>query len=89
MVYEENKDNSSYGLGRFIASVVKPPPLLFHYIQPSNYTLIQADKWSQNGQSLDIILQIKTRTNFLQRCIQYFSKIEKLYSLYSIHYIGS
>jgi hypothetical protein len=27
---------------------------IFHYKQPSNYTLIQADKWSQNNQSVDV-----------------------------------
>ena len=60
MVYEENKDKSSYELGKFIASVVKPPPLLFQYKEPSNYTLIQADKWSQKGQSLDVSFDLSS-----------------------------
>jgi hypothetical protein len=63
MVYEQNKDKTSYELGTFIASVVKPPPLLFHYKQPSNYTLIQADKWSQNGQSLDVSFDLSPILN--------------------------
>jgi uncharacterized protein YkwD len=53
-VYEQNKDKSSYKLGRLIASIAKPPPLFSKYQQPSNYTLIQADKWSENSQSIDI-----------------------------------
>jgi uncharacterized protein YkwD len=54
LIYEQNKDKNSYGLGKLIASVVKPPPLFSHYTQPTNYILIQAAKWSQNGQSIDV-----------------------------------
>jgi Cysteine-rich secretory protein family len=60
IIYEDNKDKSSYELGKFIASVVKPPPLLFHYKQPSNYTLIQADKWSQKDQTLDVSFDLSS-----------------------------
>lgn len=54
LVYDQNKDNKSYKLGKFIASVVKPAPLLSQYKQPSNYTLIEADKWSQNDEYIDV-----------------------------------
>ncbi len=63
LVYEQYKDKSSYELGNFIALVVKPPPLFFHYKQPSNYTLIQADKWSQKDQSLDVSFDISPILN--------------------------
>ena len=60
LIYEENKDKGSYELGKFTASVVKPPPFLFHYEQPSNYTLIQADKWSQKDQLIDVSFDLSS-----------------------------
>jgi uncharacterized protein YkwD len=58
LLYEKNKDENSYDLGEFIAMVVKPPPLLSWYKEPSNYTLVQATKWSEPEQSVDIIFDI-------------------------------
>jgi uncharacterized protein YkwD len=54
LVYRQHKDDMSYKLGKFIATIVKPPPLFSQYEQPSDYTLIQADKWSTDGQSFDV-----------------------------------
>jgi hypothetical protein len=54
LVYRQHKDDMSYTLGEFIATIVKPPPLFSYYKQPSGYTLIQADKLLTNGQSFDI-----------------------------------
>src|SRR5215203_1794630 len=41
-LYEKNRDKNSYELGKFVALVVKPPPFLSSYEEPSNYTLVQA-----------------------------------------------
>jgi hypothetical protein len=54
LVYDENKDKSSYKLGKLIASIVKPPPPFSKYEQPANYTLIQTEKWSEDSRSIDI-----------------------------------
>jgi uncharacterized protein YkwD len=54
LVYEQNKDKDSYKLGKLVALVVKPAPLFSHYTQPANYVLIQAAKWVQNGQTIDV-----------------------------------
>jgi uncharacterized protein YkwD len=45
LIYEQHKDDTFYQLGKQIAYIVKPLPPNYHYEQPSNYTLIQADKW--------------------------------------------
>jgi hypothetical protein len=78
-VYEENKDNDSYELGEFIASVVKPPPLLFHYKQPSNYTLLEADKWSQDNQSLDVSFDLSSilKKKGVYTIVVYFTNNDK------------
>jgi hypothetical protein len=54
LVYKQHKYGMSYTLGKFIATIVKPPPLFSYYEQPSDYTLIQAYKWSADGQSFDV-----------------------------------
>ena len=56
--YEENKGETSYELGDLVALVVKPSPLLSWYKESSNYTLVQANRWSEQNQSIDIILDI-------------------------------
>ena len=56
LIYEQHKDDTFYELGKQIALIVKPLPPNYHYEPsafhihphfepPSNYTLIQADKW--------------------------------------------
>jgi hypothetical protein len=60
LTYEENRDKDSYGLGTLLASVVKPLPLFFNYKKPSNYTLIVADKWFQNTQSVNITFDLSS-----------------------------
>ena len=57
-MFEENKDKVSYTLGKLVGQVVKPPPVFSQYNPPSNYTLIEASKWIQNGKSLDIIFDL-------------------------------
>ena len=58
LLYEKNKNEKSYKLGEFVALVVEPPPFLSWYKEPSNYTLVQANKWSEHDQSIDIIFDI-------------------------------
>ena len=79
IVYEENKDNDSYELGEFVASVVKPAPLLFHYKQPSNYTLLEADKWSQDNQSLDVSFDLSSilKKKGVYTIVVYFTNNDK------------
>lgn len=47
-------------MGTLLASVVKPLPLFFNYKKPSNYTLIVADKWFQNTQSVNITFDLSS-----------------------------
>jgi hypothetical protein len=49
LLYEQNKDKISYTLGKLVAQVIKPPPVFSQYNPPSNYTLIEASKWKQDG----------------------------------------
>jgi hypothetical protein len=58
LTYQENKDKNSYKLGEFVASIVQPPPLFSIYDQPSNYTLIRADNWSQNGRLINVTFDL-------------------------------
>ena len=90
IVYEKNKDNSSYGLGKFVASVVKPPPFLFHYEQPSNYTLIQADKWSQKDQLLDVSFDLSPilKRKGVYTIVAYFTDNNKKFPEYHIQYFS-
>jgi len=60
LTYEENREKNSYALGTLLASVVKPLPLFFNYKKPSNYTLIVADKWFQNTQSVNITFDLSS-----------------------------
>jgi hypothetical protein len=56
--YRQNKNIGSYSLGKLTALVVKPHPVFSDYKPPSNYTLIEANKWIQDGRSLDIIFDL-------------------------------
>ena len=71
LLYEQHKDDRSYGLGELIAVVVKPLPSNYYYVNTSAHTLIQADKWwsssflsrlvtsgDHNQQSIDIEFDI-------------------------------
>jgi hypothetical protein len=58
LLYEQNKDKTSYELGKAVAQVVRPPPVFSQYNQPTNYTLIEANKWIQDGKSIDIHFDI-------------------------------
>ena len=60
LLYEKNMDKSSYELGKLIAQVVKPPPAFSQYKPASNYTLIKANKWIQEGRSLDVVFDMSS-----------------------------
>jgi hypothetical protein len=60
LLYEKNRDKSSYELGKLIAQVVKPPPAFSQYKPAGNFTLIEASKWIQDGRSLDIIFDMSS-----------------------------
>lgn len=72
-VYEQNKHNDTYKLGILSASVIKPAPLFSEYKEPSNYTLIQAEKWSQQNGSVDIRFDISpvTKTTGVYTIVTY------------------
>jgi Cysteine-rich secretory protein family len=50
-LYEQHKNDRSYGLGKFIAAIVKPLPSNYYYLEPSTHELIQADKWWSSSSS--------------------------------------
>lgn len=58
--YRQNRNNGSYSLGKLTALVVEPPPIFSNYEQPANYTLIEANKWIQDGRSLDIVFDLSS-----------------------------
>jgi uncharacterized protein YkwD len=54
-VYQRDKNRTSYDDGRNVAYIVKPAPFGYNYPTETNYTLIQADKWTMsNSSSFDI-----------------------------------
>ncbi len=53
-VYEQNKDLLSYSAGELVAVVVKPPPPGYYYESSEDYEVIEADRWTVGGDSVDI-----------------------------------
>jgi uncharacterized protein YkwD len=56
--YIQGRENSSYALGKLVAIVVKSPPLFTSYKEPSNYTIIEAKEWMQDGTFIDIMFDL-------------------------------
>lgn len=56
--YEQHKADGSFSLGNLSALVVKPLHPFLDYKPSSNYTLIEASKWIQDGRSLDIVFDL-------------------------------
>jgi hypothetical protein len=52
--YNKFRDQTFYDNGEFIAMVVEPAGSGYHYIQPSNYTIIEARRWETEGQSFHL-----------------------------------
>jgi uncharacterized protein YkwD len=52
--YLDNFNRTSYDSGTLIAEVAEPAPAGSYYVQPSNYTLIEAAKWDTTNNSMAI-----------------------------------
>jgi hypothetical protein len=53
-VYEQNKDLLSYSAGELVAAVVKPLPPGYYYESSEGYDIIEADRWTVQGDSVNI-----------------------------------
>ena len=53
-VYEQNKDLLSYSAGELVAMVVKPLPPGYYYESPQGYNLIEANRWDDQRDSVDV-----------------------------------
>jgi hypothetical protein len=53
-VYEQNKDLLSYSAGELVAVVVKPPPPGYYYEPLEGYDMIEADRWTVQGDSVNV-----------------------------------
>jgi uncharacterized protein YkwD len=53
-VYDAHKDDTSYGLGEFVAVVVEPPPFGAFYREADEYVLIIGEQWRISGQDFNI-----------------------------------
>jgi hypothetical protein len=52
--YEQNKDLLSYSAGELVAVVVKPPPPGYYYEPLEGYDMIEADRWTVQGDSVNV-----------------------------------
>jgi uncharacterized protein YkwD len=52
--YEENKHALSYSAGELVASVAKPLPPGYYYEQQEGYSIIVANRWAEQGESVDV-----------------------------------
>jgi hypothetical protein len=57
-VYEQNKQLMSYSTGELVAIVVKPLPPGYYYKSLQSYNLIEANKWTVQGNSVDVIFDL-------------------------------
>jgi uncharacterized protein YkwD len=53
-VYEQNKDLLSYSAGELVAVVVKPPPPGYYYEPLEDYDIIEANRWTVQGDSVNV-----------------------------------
>lgn len=53
-VYEQNKNLLSYSAGELVSMVVKPLPPGYYYESPQGYNLIEANRWDDQGDSVDV-----------------------------------
>ncbi|HEX2168806.1 MAG TPA: CAP domain-containing protein [Nitrososphaera sp.] len=53
-VYEQNKNLLSYSAGELVAVVVKPPPPGYYYEPLEGYDMIEADRWTVQGDSVNV-----------------------------------
>jgi uncharacterized protein YkwD len=57
-VYEQNKQLISYSTGELIAMVVKPLPPGYYYKSLESYNLIEANRWSVQGNSVNVMFDL-------------------------------
>jgi uncharacterized protein YkwD len=58
--FSDEVSSKSYGLGRLVGLVVKPPQLFTKYQKSENYTLIIASIWKQNDTSFEVRYDLPT-----------------------------
>ena len=58
--FSNEVSSKSYGLGRLVGLVVKPPQLFTRYPKSENYTLVVASIWRQNNKSFDVRYDVPT-----------------------------
>jgi uncharacterized protein YkwD len=52
--YEQNKNLLSYSAGELVAVIVKPLPPGYYYESQEGYDIIEADRWSEQSDSVNI-----------------------------------
>jgi uncharacterized protein YkwD len=57
-VYEQNKQLMSYSTGELVAMVVKPLPPGYYYKSLQSYNLIEANRWTVQGNSVDVVFDL-------------------------------
>jgi uncharacterized protein YkwD len=57
-VYEQNKQLMSYSTGELAAMVVKPLPPGYYYKSLQSYNLIEANRWTVQGNSVDVVFDL-------------------------------
>lgn len=61
--YEQNKQLLSYSAGELVAVVVKPLPLGYYYETPEDYSLIEANRWGEDDDSVNITFNLAEAVN--------------------------
>jgi uncharacterized protein YkwD len=56
--YDQNKQLLSYSVGELAAVVVKPLPPGYYYEVPEGYSLIQANRWGGEGDSVNVMFNL-------------------------------
>jgi uncharacterized protein YkwD len=58
-IYEQHRDDKSYGLGKLIALVAEPAPEGTAYKQPDKFSIIEAQNWQVQGSEFDIAFSLQ------------------------------
>jgi hypothetical protein len=56
--YEENKNKLNYSMGNLGLIVNKPLEFYKQYVQPENYSVIEAENWDIHNQSINILFKL-------------------------------
>jgi uncharacterized protein YkwD len=57
-VYEQNKQLMSYSTGELVGMVVKPLPPGYYYKSLQSYNLIEANRWTMQGNSVNVMFDL-------------------------------